>query len=354
MFSELATLLSTTLTFFSIYVMLSLSLNLEYGFTGIPNFGKVFFFSLGAYVAGTFVPRIMHILFRIDEPLCSAVASTQRILVGLQEPITLMIIFIASLIFSGIVGAIIGYMLSYPSLKLRGDYLAISLLIVAELSRVFVRTEPNIVCGTDGIGGIPNPFISVGDTLIKEVLYSILSGVIAYLSYFFIQRIVNSPYGRVIKSIRDDELASQLLGKDVKRFKAEVLMFASSISAVAGCLYAFFIGFVYPDDFIIVWTMYSWLMLLLGGLANNEGVVVGALVMVIIDRGLRRIPSYWLSLPFDVSYLRGTIFMILLLLIIMYKPRGIFPEKPLDTPARQVFEAHIKKVVNLKKESPHQ
>ncbi|MEM1776211.1 MAG: branched-chain amino acid ABC transporter permease, partial [Nitrososphaerota archaeon] len=335
--------------FFSIYVILSLSLNLEYGFTGIPNFGKVFFFSLGAYVTGTFVPRVMHFLFQIDEPICSATASTKRIVLGIQEPAALMMIFIMSLILSGIIGAVVGYILSYPSLKLRGDYLAISLLIVAELCRVFVRTEPSIVCGTNGIGGLPNPFIWIEDAITKEVSYSTLSATIAFLTYFFIQRIVNSPYGRVLKSIRDDELASQLLGKDVKKFKSEVLMFASSLSAIAGCLYAFFIGFVYPDDFIIVWTMYAWLMLLLGGVGNNRGVVLGSLVMVMIDRGLRRIPSFWLSLPFDISYLRGIIFMVLLLVIIMYRPRGIFPEKPLETPAKKVFETFIRNSLKFKK-----
>jgi branched-chain amino acid transport system permease protein len=351
MILELITLFSTSLTFFSIYVILSLSLNLEYGFTGIPNFGKVFFFSLGAYVVGVFVPRVIQIIFNVSEPACSALASTQRISIAAQFPILSMTIFMASLVFSGLLGAFMGYVISYPSLKLRGDYLAISLLIIAELSRVFVRTEPSIVCGNNGIGGLPNPFIWMQDPVLKELTYSILSGAIAGVFYFYIHRLVNSPYGRVIKSVRDDELVSQLLGKDVKIFKAQILSVSSSMSAIAGCLYAFFIGFVYPDDFIIVWTMYAWLMMLLGGVANNKGVVLGSIVMVVVDRGLRRIPSFWLSLPFDVSYLRGIIFTIILLLIIMWRPRGLLPEKPLDTPARKIFEAHLRNKNSLKNPS---
>lgn len=342
MISDLVTLFATSLTFFSIYFILSLGLNLEYGFTGIPNFGKVFFFSLGAYVVGAFVPRFIHYIFNIDEPICSAIASTQRISLASHIPVLTIAIFVLSLLFSGILGAFMGFIISYPSLKLRGDYLAISLLIIAELSRVFVRTEPNIVCGNNGIGGLPNPFIWIDNPVLKELLYSLLSITIAIASYFYVHRLVNSPYGRVLKSIRDDEIVSQLLGKDTKKFKAEILITSSSMSAIAGCMYALFIGFVYPDDFIIIWTMYAWLILLLGGVANNKGVVLGSIVMVIVDRGLRWIPSFWLSLPFDVSYLRGIIFTLILLLIIMWRPRGIFPEKPLDTPAKKILESYIK------------
>jgi branched-chain amino acid transport system permease protein len=189
------------------------------------------------------------------------------------------------------------------------------------------------------------------DPVLKELTYSILSGAIAGVFYLYIHRLVNSPYGRVIKSVRDDELVSQLLGKDVKIFKAQILTASSFMSAVAGCLYAFFIGFVYPDDFIIVWTMYAWLMMLLGGVANNKGVILGSIVMVVVDRGLRRIPSFWLSLPFDVSYLRGIIFTIILLVIIMWRPRGLLPEKPLDTPARKIFETHLRSKNSLKNPS---
>ncbi len=343
--TEVLTIIATSLTFFSIYFILSLSLNLEYGFSGLPNFGKVFFFSLGAYVAGTFIPRIFQVLFNIQQPICSANAATLRIYIAREEAIFILILFLVSLIISIFLGSFVGYILSYPSLKLREDYLAISLLIVAEISRVFVRTEPNIICGSNGMGGIPNPFIWINDPIIAELLYAITTIMIATLSYIYVERLVNSPYGRVLKSIRDDELASKLLGKLVHRIKGEVLATASALSAVAGCLYAFFIGFVYPDDFIIIWTMYAWLIILLGGLANNKGAILGSIVLVVIDRGLRFIISSWLvyGLPFDISYLRGIIFSLLLIIILLFRPKGILPEKPLKTIAIKIAEEYIKR-----------
>jgi branched-chain amino acid transport system permease protein len=342
MINEILSIIATSLTFFSIYLILSLSLNLEYGFTGLPNFGKVFFFSLGAYVVGAFIPRILQVLFNIQEPIFSANAATLRVYIAKEEVALILILFLISLVISMFLGAFVGYIFSYPSLKLREDYLSISLLIVAEISRIFVRTEPSIIGGNNGIGGIPNPFIWINDPTTAELMYAVVTVIIAMLSYIYVEKLVNSPYGRVLKSIRDDELASKLLGKLVHRVKGEVLATASALSAVAGCLYGFFIGFVYPDDFIIIWTMYAWLIILLGGLANNKGVILGSAILVIVDRGLRFTVSSWFiySLPFDVSYLRGMIFSLLLIIILLFRPKGILPEKPLKTTAIKIVEAY--------------
>jgi len=342
---EVLTIIATSLTFFSIYFILSLSLNLEYGFSGLPNFGKVFFFSLGAYAAGVFIPRIFQMLFNVQQPICSADAATLRIYIAREEAVYILMLFLLSLVISIFLGAFMGYILSYPSLKLKEDYLAISLLIIAEISRVFVRTEPSIICGSNGIGGIPNPFIWINNPTIAELMYAVISVIIAILSYIYVERLINSPYGRVLKSIRDDELASKLLGKLVHKVKGEILATGSALSAIAGCLYAFFIGFVYPDDFIIIWTMYAWLVILLGGLANNKGVILGSIALVIIDRGLRFVISSWLiyGLPFDVSYIRGIIFSLLLIIILLFRPKGILSEKPLKTIAIKIAEEYKRK-----------
>jgi len=335
---EILTIIATSITFFSIYFLLSLSLNLEFGYCGLPNFGKVFFFSLGAYVVGGLVPRIFQTVLNLSEPICSAEALTLRINFATKEVALVIFLFLFSLVISLLIGAFMGYILSYPSLKLREDYLAISLLIIAEISRIFVRTEPSIICGNNGIGGIPNPFLWINDPRMTEMIYAFISLLIAILAYIYIDRLVNSPYGRVLKSIRDDELASKLLGKVVHRVKGEVLAVGSALSALAGCLYAFFIGFVYPDDFIIVWTMNAWLAVLLGGIANIKGAILGSLALVCIDRGLRFAIGSWLiyGIPFDISYIRGVIFTLLLIVILLFKPRGLLPERPIKTIAVKI------------------
>ena len=343
---EIISLISTTLTFFSIYFLLSLSLNLEYGYTGLPNFGKVFFFSLGAYTSAIIASRVLPLIagIYVNYPFYSAEASTLRIEVAKNNPLIALLTFVLSLIMSVVVGATIGYLIS-SVLKLREDYFAIGLIIISELSRVFIRTETSIVGGTQGLGGIPNPFLWINDVHLMEISYTLLTLVIAVFVYLYVEKLVNSPYGRVLKAIRDDELATRVLGKKVSLVKSQVMAVGSAISAIAGCIYAYFIGFIYPDDFIIIWTMYAWLIILLGGVANNKGAFIGSLILLALDRSLRFVASSLLlsGLAFDINYLRGVIISVTLIVILMFRPRGILQESYIKTPALSVVSEWISK-----------
>ena len=153
--------------------------------------------------------------------------------------------------------------------------------------------------------------------------------------YLFAEKLVNSPYGRLLKSIRDDELAANVLGKDIVRVKGEILIIGSAMASVSGALYTFYVRGVYADDFIPMVTFIALTMVILGGLANNRGVILGSLIITLFDRLTR--PSFLrllgVTFTFDISYIRYTLTGLLIILVLMFKPKGLLPEKPVRTPA---------------------
>lgn len=324
-------------TFFGIYLILALSMNLEYGLTGLPNFGKVFFYSVGAYLAAFVASRLMLALAGSELVPWSAEAAVLREQMARAEPWTAALVFLLSLVLAAVVGGFLGYLLSYPALRVRDVYLALVLLVVAEISRVYVRATEGFIGGPHGLGGIPNPFSFVPAAGTRGLLYAGLVLILAALAYLLVQRITHSPFGRLMKAVRDDELAARALGKQTQRVKAQVMAVGSAMAAVAGVLYAFFTEFVGTEDFLSEVTFVVLLMVILGGAGNHRGAVLGTLVMTAIDRFTR--PSFLallgINLAVDINYARHTLIGLLLVLLILYRPRGLFPEGRVQTPARE-------------------
>ena len=165
-----------------------------------------------------------------------------------------------------------------------------------------------------------------------------LSLVLALDAAVFIlcERIANSPYGRLLKSIRDDEDAALVLGKNVTRVKGQVFIVGSALAGLAGSLYAYYVGYVNPDDFTPAVTFIVWVMVMLGGRANNLGVVLGTTIIVLIDRLSTLLDNFLTQLPFDPNYLRWLITGILMLTVLMIRPHVLNPENPFKTPAWEV------------------
>jgi branched-chain amino acid transport system permease protein len=145
--------------------------------------------------------------------------------------------------------------------------------------------------------------------------------------------------------VRDDEDAAKSLGKPTARIKMQAMMLGSALAAVAGVLYAFYAQFVGTEDFIPYLTFLVLAMVILGGAANNRGVLWGVLLLTAVDRLTR--PSIMsmlgLDLPFDVTYARYAFVGLLLTVLVMYRPQGLFPERPLATPAWEVLRRHEKR-----------
>ncbi len=332
-------------TFCAIYYILAISLNLEYGFTGIPNFGKVLFYAAGAYTSAVVTG---HLLTRLaggsGADVCTARSAALRETFAAQEPLAIMGVFLLALVASALVGALLGGLLSLPSLRVRDVYLGLLLLVAAEIGRVFVRSTPGIICGSHGMGGIPNPFSWVSPAGTRYLVYALLCVLVALLCYWLVQRVVHTPWGRVLKMVRDDEEAAQALGKNPAKVKIQVMMLGSSLAAVAGSLYAFYSQFVGTEDFVPFLTFLVLSMVILGGQANNLGAIFGVLVMTAIDRFTRGsiFSMLGIDLPFDVSYARYVVTGLVLALLVMYRPQGLFPERPLRTPAWEVWRRRAK------------
>ncbi|GAJ12307.1 unnamed protein product, partial [marine sediment metagenome] len=232
--------------------IVSLSLNLEFGFAGLANFGKVAFFLIGAYTYA--------LLSQIGVP------------------------FYLCLIASALISAIFGLLISLPALRLRADYLAIAILAFGEILRLIMKSEKWLAGGNWGIAVSPI-FPWAGSHLIYRLENIGLVGFCLVICFLVVQLLANSPYGRAMRAIREDEVAAEALGKDRSKFKAQALMLGSAMAGLAGGLYAQYLQYALPSMFMPMITFTVWMMVLLGGPANNWGVLLGAGLVEIFDRG---------------------------------------------------------------------
>lgn len=345
---DLPSLITPILTFFGIYWILAISYNLEYGYAGQPNFGKVLFYSVGAYAAGNVTARVLTSIVGLGGfDFCSAAAAKLRTDLALSQPPLMIGLFLASLVFAAALAGFLGFAVSFPALRLSGDFLAIVLVAVGEVGRVVARTYDPITCSVYGLDGIGNPFIWLRDPMAVQVAYACLVLAIAFAMHVYAQRLVNSPYGRLLKSVRDDELVAKVLGKKAPRVKGEILAIGSAMAGVAGALYAFFAQAVFADDYVPMLTFTVVVMVILGGVANNYGAAVGAMVVTLLDRLTRAsfLNILGIAVTFDITYFRYILTGILMILILMFKPEGLVPEGPVKTPALKLAKEGLSRPV---------
>ncbi|MGC9009804.1 MAG: branched-chain amino acid ABC transporter permease [Sulfolobales archaeon] len=336
--SSISIFISSIITFTSIYLMLALSTNLEYGYTGIPNFGKVFFFFIGAIVSAVITANMYNSVLGIEEGL-SAIAATKRTEYSIQNPVFAAEVFVLSLILSVIITGLFGYLASYPALALREDFLAITLLVFGEAGRIFARTYEPLVGGVFGMSGIPNPLNFIQDRALSSFIYSIFVLFIAFITFILVERLANSPFGRVMKAVRDDDLAAASLGKNIAKVRGQVLFISSAIAGAAGSLFTFYTQSIFPDDFIPPVTFYIISMVLLGGAGNNIGVVLGAVFLSLFERFTQTstLSILGITLSLDISYIRYAVTGLVMILILFFRPQGIIPEGVVKTPLYKII-----------------
>ncbi len=314
---------------YSIYAILAISVEIEYGELGIPNFAKSAMFAIGAFSVGALATRLG--VWLIGATWEGEFKSTSWIYATMvsgriaSNPMLGVVIFVVPLIVAMPLAAILGLLASYPALRLREDYLGITLIAFSELVRVFVRNYEPLLGGTFG-AGVPN-FLAFLPVQLRNITFFSLS--IAFLAGIWVAyyRLTTSPFGRVLRAIRDNEVAAQSLGRDIVKIRAKVLMLGSVLAAIAGVLYAFYTGSVNPDDFTVMKTFIVILMVVIGGKGNPFGPLVGAGVYMALDRTITFAKQLF-SLPFDINYFSYIIFGLLLILVVMVRPGGLVPERP--------------------------
>lgn len=293
-----------------IYALMALGVNVMWGFAGMVNLGLVGFFAVGAYA--------------------SALATTK---LGWSMA--------SGMLSAAVLAAAVGVVVSLVTVRLRGDYLAIVTLGFAETIRIVASNTIGLTNGTDGISGIPGPYRGALSPEAFNLLYLGIVAVIVAIAYMAAERLRASPFGRVLRAIRDDEQVAAVAGKHVTLFKVKAFAMGSAALGLAGALYAHYTSYIAPDIFVPLFTLYIKLALLAGGLGNNRGAIVGAFAVVFLLESSRFvIPLIPGVTPVQGAALRELLVSMLLIVMLRYKPSGLIPEKLLRLPVPPGAEAH--------------
>jgi branched-chain amino acid transport system permease protein len=297
-----------------IYALVALGLQLNVGFTGIVNFGQAAFMAVGAYSMAILTVKA-ELNFWLALPLAVLITIGFGLLVGL------------------------------PSLRLRADYFAIATIALAEVVRIFAQNARSLTGGNQGIScadddpglcyfgawrdvsewindNFTTIFWSDPDQLFPLLLVIWVTVVVATfaLTYF-----TNSPWGRVLRAIREDEDAALALGKNTLRFKLQSLSISATLGAIGGFFVALNLAAVYPVNFEPLVTFFAFTVLILGGLANYKGVAFGAILFWFVLEGTR-----FIDLPLTetkIAALRLAIGGLLLIGLMAFRPQGLFGKK---------------------------
>ncbi|MBT3817122.1 MAG: branched-chain amino acid ABC transporter permease [Candidatus Magasanikbacteria bacterium] len=276
-----------------IYLILCLSLQLALGYTGLLNLGHIAFYAIGAY--------------------------TSALLTLSGVP------FIVSFLMAGIVSALFGYLLAFSTNKLKGDYLALATLGFTFVIYAIALNWTDLTNGALGLAGIPKP--DLGILQIKSnAFYLFFVSITAVFSYLIINKIVKSPFGKVLEAIRDDELAVRILGKNTFKIKNYSLAVSAFFAGIAGSLYAHYITFIDPSSFGFMQIIPILSIVIIGGIASLRGTVLATFVLVLLPEPLR-----FIGFPSSVvGPVRQIIYALMLLLILMYRPKGFYGKVSLE------------------------
>lgn len=296
-----------------IYAVFCLGLNIQWGYTGLFNIGIAGFFAIGAYTSAM-----------ITTPKPTGIyAQYVHQLFGFNLP------FIFGLIGAALVCGIIAFIIGLPTLRLGEDYLAIATLGIAETVRLIFNNEHWLANGPRGLMGLPQPFQDIIDPRYYNYIYMIVIIVIMLIIYFLIEQAIRSPWGRVLRAIREDEVSAAMSGKNILNFKMQSLVFGAMVMGVGGALYAHYTKAISPSVFTPLYgTFIIWVMLMAGGSGNNKGAILGAYVIWGVWIGTKFMTDL---LPYTLKarapYIRFLLIGILLEIILLYRPQGLLGEE---------------------------
>ncbi|MDP9329637.1 MAG: branched-chain amino acid ABC transporter permease [Actinomycetota bacterium] len=304
-----------------IFTIFALGLQLQFGFTGLLNFGNVAFMAIAAYTMAILVVKA-------TMPLWQA----SLIAIG------------AAMLFAVIIGI--------PTLRLRTDYLAITTIAFSEIIRYVALNQSNLTGGPQGTinlsGGATVSLYNTswqafqkhvqhglahifGQHLTRDPNFTmlILIWVVAVLIILLLRSVVRSPWGRVLRSIREDEDAAAAVGKNVFWYKLQSLTIGAAIGAIAGLFFAFQFSFFSPPDFAPLTTFFAYVIVILGGTTSTWGVPVGAIIFGVIFAGTRffTFPPFSFLTSGDRAYVRLIIIGLILIGLMAFRPQGLFGKR---------------------------
>ena len=302
-----------------IYAIMALGLYVQFSLAGLPNFGHVAFMAVAAYTMAILVARYAWPL-----PLAAA---------------------------AGVAAAVaFALLLGVPSVRLRSDYLAIATVAGGEIVRYLAMNLPELTGGPLGSMGLLGPgqialynqgwqafldrvasalSVLLGDAASRDVAMALVVWLLTLVLLYLFWRLERSPWGRVLKAIREDEVAALAVGKNVVAFKLQALVLGAILGALAGLLLAWQIGVFSPDDYQPTLTFYAYLILILGGMNRVWAIPVGAVLFSLLYAGTRFLEFFPLSL-FDSgsrAFLRLFMVGFLLVLFMALRPQGVLGDR---------------------------
>lgn len=273
-----------------IYGILALSLNLLIGYAGLLSLAHAAFYGIGAYASTLLMVRL-----------------------GLN--------FFPALLIGLLISGSLALLIAYPSLRLKGDYFVLASLGFQIIVFSILYNWIGLTRGPYGIPGIPRPTI-FGFEFNSLISYFFLTAVVFILIFLLSLHLCQSPFGRALKSLREDEIAAKVMGKDVSSLKIWVFITAAGLAAVSGSLYAGYITYIDPTSFTLDESIFIIAIVLMGGSGNLKGPLAGVLFMIILPEFLR-----FLGLPDTIApNVRQMIYGLLLILLMRYRPQGLAGE----------------------------
>lgn len=273
------------LTIIAIWSVMAISLNIQFGMTGLVNFGQILPFAIGAYAVG----------------------------IGIEAGIPWWAGILAGLVTAPLVGLVV----ILPARRQSQDYWALITLGAGELFRLTMLNVPSIAGGADGV-----TISRLGD---RNLALGLAVGLLV-LVYLVGQRISRGPLGRMLRVIREDEVLAATLGRNPMAYRMKVTVVTWMMAAAGGILFGYVVGYIAPTSFLVTDTFLVWTAVILGGPGRNIGVVVGAAVLILLSVSTRFMAE-WSGLPSDlVANLRLAVFGLVLVLMFLFRPQGLFPE----------------------------
>ncbi|HEX2891866.1 branched-chain amino acid ABC transporter permease [Vineibacter terrae] len=294
----------------SLFAIATLGLNLQWGFSGQFNAGVVGFMAIGAYTYAALTAPAQHEhVGGLDWPVIAAVAAAMA------------------------VTALVALAIGLVTIRLRTDYLALATFgIAAAINHLALNLE-GITGGGRGIAGIAKPFADLPPLWFGLAFLALATGALLAV-YLLLERLVRSPWGRALRAVREDEVAAAALGKDVDRMRLTAFVIGAAPMGLSGALYAAFIGYVSPYDFLAILTFQIWAMLIVGGSGNNAGAVLGSFVVWALWSlsGIVVVLIVPTKLQVQGGAIQAILIGLLLVAMLIFRPRGLMGERLHSSP----------------------
>ncbi len=275
----------------NIYIILTTSTNLLVGMTDLLSLGQAALYGIGAYLA---VLALM----------------------------VLNLSLISTLIFVILGTSLLSLLIAYPSLRLRGDYFVLATLGFQLIVFTILYNWVDVTKGPYGIPGIPSPVL-FGDFAISGIIpFLILSSILAIGVAAIFYKLIHSPFGRALKAVRDDELSTQAIGRNVTSLKIWAFVVSSGFIGISGLLYASYVSYIDPTSFNLDEAIFILSAVIIGGTGNIKGPIIGAAFVVVLPELLR-----FVGLPDSVAAnLRQIIYGLMIIILMRLRPQGLAGE----------------------------